>query len=430
MRILHVVHQYPPEHVAGTELYTQWLAQSQAAIGHRVAVFTPLNRDMALSPEPDLEAGVRVYRRPVGSRSAAAVFLSTFRRVQLADDFAAVLAAEQPDIVHIEHLMGLPVDIVDAIVCAGVPYVIFLHDYWYGCANGQLLTNDAQLVCAGPDKQAHNCGRCAVARAGFNPAAGSLGPVIAPLMRRRNHLLEGVMNGAARIIAPNGFVRTIYRQMGFSTERMVHIPMGVELPPAVSLRPARVQPFPGPLRLGYIGSISPQKGVHVLIDAVNDLPPDHVSLDIFGDLTVFPDYVAELQRRATHPGIRFGSRLDRAGVWAELAGLDALVFPTLWYEASPFIIREAFAASVPVIASDIGAPATMIRDGVDGLLFPAGDATQLGAIIESLSREPARLDSLRRGIIRPPTMGDHAAAIDSLYREVLAEVSPGLTIRN
>ena len=41
MRILHVVHQYPPEHVGGTELYTQALARRQAAAGHQVAVFCP-----------------------------------------------------------------------------------------------------------------------------------------------------------------------------------------------------------------------------------------------------------------------------------------------------------------------------------------------------------------------------------------------------
>jgi len=423
MRILHVVHQYPPDHVAGTELYTRWLAQNQAEAGHWVGVFTPLNRAMPDQPGPAPVSGVRIFGMPVGPRSATAVFLSTFHQSQLANDFAAVLAAEKPDIIHIQHLMGLPVAVVAAIRRSGVPYVVFLHDYWYGCANGQLLTNDTQQVCAGPDSRLHNCGRCAVARAGLNSFARQIGPLIAALMRRRNELLAAVLNGAARIIAPNEFVGSIYRQMGLPLERMVVVPMGVESPPAdLLLRSTR--PQASSLQLGYIGSISPQKGVHVLIEAVNGLPDDRVSLNIFGDMTVFPDYAAELQRQATHPGIRFGGRLDRAGVWAALAKLDALIFPTLWYEASPFIVREAFAAQVPVIASNIGAPAMMIRDGIDGLLFPAGDPARLRSILESLSHNPAGLAELRRAINPPPTNAEHAAAIDALYREVLSDSPP------
>ena len=44
MPVLHIVHQYVPDHVAGPELYTQSVARRQAQRGHEVAVFTPLNR--------------------------------------------------------------------------------------------------------------------------------------------------------------------------------------------------------------------------------------------------------------------------------------------------------------------------------------------------------------------------------------------------
>ena len=98
MRILHVVHQYVPDHVAGTELYTQMVARAQVAAGHDVAVFTPLNRAGTFDGQAVLEEGVRVYRVPVGPREATAVFLSTFRQPALIEAFAAVLAAERPDV--------------------------------------------------------------------------------------------------------------------------------------------------------------------------------------------------------------------------------------------------------------------------------------------------------------------------------------------
>jgi glycosyltransferase involved in cell wall biosynthesis len=428
MRILHIVHQYPPDHIAGTELYTRWLAQCQAAMGHDVVVFTPLNQAKSTSTELSVEDGVRVYRRAMGARNSTTVFLNTFRQTGLVRDFTGVLAAETPDIVHIEHLMGWPTAIGHTLHKFGVPYVIFLHDYWYGCANGQLLTNDTQTICDGPDPRYHNCGRCAVARAGLRDSGQMLAPMVAPLMRRRNESLAEIYAGAARIIAPNEFVRQVYGQMDLNTERMTVIPMGVESPPAEYQHSCKNQT--ALLKLAYIGSISPQKGVHCLVEAANSLPAEGVSLEIYGDLSVFADYADQLQSYATHPGISFGGRLERARVWEVLAGIDALVFPTLWYEASPFIVREAFAAGVPIIASDIGATATMIRDGIDGLLFPAGDAASLRSIFLRLIDQPDRLAELRRNIVPPPTLAEHAAAIESLYHQVLDEHASASPIRN
>lgn len=131
------------------------------------------------------------------------------------------MAREQPDVVHLQHLMGIPAAIVDAIRQSGAPYVISLHDYWYGCANGQLLTNDTKRLCDGPDSRFHNCGRCAVARAGFVSVAGLLGPVVAPVLRRRDALLRPIFAGAGRVLAPNEFVRNIHATMGFSTDHVV-----------------------------------------------------------------------------------------------------------------------------------------------------------------------------------------------------------------
>lgn len=39
MRILHLVHQFLPDHIGGTELYTHWLTQALSRRGHEVAIF-------------------------------------------------------------------------------------------------------------------------------------------------------------------------------------------------------------------------------------------------------------------------------------------------------------------------------------------------------------------------------------------------------
>ena len=62
--------------------------------------------------------------------------------------------------------------------------------------------------------------------------------------------------------------------------------------------------------------------------------------------------------------------------------------PSLWYECSPIVIREAFLASVPVLASGHGGMAEAIDGGVNGLLFRPGDAADLAAQLRRLLEEP------------------------------------------
>jgi glycosyltransferase involved in cell wall biosynthesis len=416
MRILHVVHQYPPDHVGGTELYTQGLARRQAAAGHEVAVFCPeASRDPA--GEPVVEDGVRVYRAGGGGRGRLAVFLSLMGSGRLSAVFGEVLAAEQPDVVHVQHLMGLPVAIVEKLRAAGIPYVITLHDYWYGCANAQLLTNYDETVCAGPDARFVNCGRCALARAGL-PAPAAAGWLPAPLMARRNRLLREVFANAAQVVASTSFVLRAYGGMGFDVGRARVLPLGIDVSAGdlAAARRARESVAPGgPLRVGYVGGLSRQKGLHVLIDAVNRLPED-ATCAIYGPADAFPEYVAELRRRAAHPGIHFLGPLSRAALWPALGGLDVLVAPSLWYETYALVVHEAFAAGAPVVASRLGVLPDVVSDGVNGYLFPPGDADALAAVLRRLIDRPELLATLRAGIRPVVTMDDHVAQIEALYR--------------
>jgi glycosyltransferase involved in cell wall biosynthesis len=319
--------------------------------------------------------------------------------------------------------MGLPVALVDSIVAASIPYIITLHDYWYGCANAQLLTNYDGTICDGPDSRFHNCGRCALARAGLN-SMSFLAPAVASIMSRRNRLLRPVFAGAAAILSSTAFVRQAYAEMSFPAERVRILPLGIDAGRAFDAPRAPWRPrSPGaPLRLGYIGGLSRQKGVHYLVAAINQLPEGAVTLSIYGDLNAFPDYGADLRQAATHAGIQFKGLVPRSEVWAALAELDALVVPTLWYETYSLAAHEAFAAGVPVIASRIGVMPEVIRDGIDGLLFPPGDVAVLAALLWELIRRPEQLEALRRAVRPPLTIAEHAAAVQSIYVEVVEAI--------
>jgi glycosyltransferase involved in cell wall biosynthesis len=405
MKILHLLHQYLPEKIGGTELYTRTLARMQAAAGHEITIFSPAVTTQNW-PEPAFEDGVQVFRLAVGPRSSTAVFQHTFHQPALQKNFHHLLEKTRPEIVHIQHLMGLPTSLISQIASKNIPFVVTLHDYWYICANAQLITNYDNSVCQGPDWWL-NCAHCALARAG-KPNLTLLQPAVAPLMAFRNFRLKKVLDQASQLIAPTNFVRETYRQLGIDSTKIAVIPHGIR--PPENGRPAP-PPKPETLRVVYIGGLAPQKGVHVLIDAVNRLASAPITLNIYGDMTAFPDYVAGLKAQVSHPDIHFNGRLPHEALWDVLAQSDVVVVPSLWYETASLIIQEAFAAGVPVIASDIGALRERVQDGIDGRLFPMGDAAVLSKMLKDFHRHPEKLARLAAGIQPVFTIEQHQQAI-------------------
>lgn len=416
MRVVHLVHQYLPEYVGGTELYTQAVARGLTTRGHDVAVVYRCSRDGSGHADRD-DAGVLVRAAWDGTVTPRSRFLATFRPSPLTATFVNLLDVLRPDLVHVQHLMGLPLALPRALIERRIPYVVTLHDYWWVCANAQLLTNYDATVCDGP-RACFNCARCALARSG----AGRLWPAVPPLaglLAWRNVQLRAVLRHAAAIVAPSAFVRQWYGRAlshGEAAQRITVIPHGIE-PPDTDETPG-VDLHQGPRRVVYIGGLSWQKGVHVVVEAFQGLE-GATELWIAGDETADPGYVQHLRELAS-PHVRFLGKLRRAAVWKTLAQADVVVVPSLWYETFSLIVREAFAAGVPVVVSDLGALAEAVRDGVDGLRVPPGDVAAWRAALRRLSSSPGLRAELRSNIRPPVALEEHIARIEALYGDVVA----------
>jgi glycosyltransferase involved in cell wall biosynthesis len=406
VRILHIVHQYPPDKVGGTELYTQAVSRALARRGYTVAVF--YRRDApGRGLQHRTEDAVGVYAVWNGPAGPTRRFLYTFRNPWIHRALIRLLDEFRPDVVHTQHLMGLPVSLVDCIREHTVPLVVTLHDFWWLCPSAHLLTNYSDEICAGPTN--YNCARCMLARAGF-PGLWPAIPLLAGLAAWRNRLLRGVLDGARVLIAPTEFVQRWYAAHGVPEEKIVVLAPGLDnsmLPP----QPPR--PADDTVRFAYIGGLSWQKGVHVLVEAFSGVQGE-AELWVAGDESFDPAYVSRLKALAT-PNVRFLGRLDRKGVWETLTQVDVVVVPSLWYETFSFLISEAFAAGLPVLASRLGALADRVRDGVDGLLLPPGDVAAWRAAMQRLLDEPDLLPRLRAGVRPPMTMEEHVDRLEALY---------------
>jgi glycosyltransferase involved in cell wall biosynthesis len=142
----------------------------------------------------------------------------------------------------------------------------------------------------------------------------------------------------------------------------------------------------------YLGRLSSEKGLHVLIDAWRRLG-DRIPLWIVGNGPM-QGLVEEAQR--TIPNVHWlGGRSDEQ-VRDLLRNAQCLVVPSVNYEGFPRVLVEACSHGTPVIASGFGSLAEWVVNGETGLHFEPGHGGDLAAKVEALFADEARQAAMRR----------------------------------
>jgi glycosyltransferase involved in cell wall biosynthesis len=142
----------------------------------------------------------------------------------------------------------------------------------------------------------------------------------------------------------------------------------------------------------YVGRLSPEKGIEVLLAAWAGLQTAP-ELHIIGD---GPLRGSVIDAARHDPRIRWLGATSREAVMEAMRGAYALVFPSLCYENFPGVLAEAQAAGLPVIASRLGSGGEIVGDGGFGLLFDTGDPASLADAVAALQQDPAQRAELSR----------------------------------
>jgi glycosyltransferase involved in cell wall biosynthesis len=234
----------------------------------------------------------------------------------------------------------------------GIPIVHYLHEYGTMCPRGSAF-RDGRL-CASP---CTSCGLITRPRKRLSRLVDTAVGVSRFTLRR--HLDWGFFPGAQTAVIPNLFESIAFR--------------------------GRTPAAPGPLRLGYFGRLIPDKGAHLLLEALARLPPDGWTLDIAG--TGDDGYLAALKASAS-PNVRF---LGWTSAEAFFPGIDLLVLPSVWPDPQPRVTFEAFSYGVPVIGARAGGIPEEIDEGETGWLFDAGSAEDLARVLVARMADRADL---------------------------------------
>ena len=122
-------------------------------------------------------------------------------------------------------------------------------------------------------------------------------------------------------------------------------------------------------------------------------------------------------------GIEALGKVDDETKEAVLARAHVLAAPSLGGESFGMVLTEAFAAGTPVVASDIAGYGDVVRDGVDGVLFPRGDATALAETLRDLAVDHERRVQMAHAAAEhaPRYAWPHVAAeVMDAYKDAIA----------
>jgi len=345
MRILIVHNHY--QQPGGERVAVEAQIVLLRARGHSVVLYT---KDNAVINQYGWAQRVAFFPRTVFS-------WATYREIR------TLVRCEHPDVAHVHNVYPLvSPSVYQALKDSGVPIVQTVHNFRFLCPNGLLYTHG------------RICERCKYGNALHavrwrcyrrSCILSALYALTIGLHRR-----WGTFQMINHFIALTEFTARKLVESGLTTREKIAI-LGNFLPDPL--------PQPGSFEqrepyVVYLGRLSPEKGLDVLIEAMATLP--HLGLKVLGSGPL----AESLQAMAREKELRsaeFLGYVDGEEKCKLLQRALGAVVPSVWYENFPFTVLESLAAGVPVVASNLGSLPHIVEDGRSGLLFRPGDSQDL-----------------------------------------------------
>jgi glycosyltransferase involved in cell wall biosynthesis len=417
MKILQIVHGFPPESVAGTERYCEAVCAQLRSLGHTVAVFAGTGqlatKATTVTTEQDGLDVTRYYRaegRDYGWMDGY--------DPEVEQALRSTLASFRPDIVHVHHWHRLTNNLVAICADLSIPVVVTLHDVWTSCPRIHRIHREG-LFCREPLLTAP-CLHC-VERTQWQTDLE-----VADALALRQQMIGAELAMASALIVPSEAHRSLLLQLlELPENRLTVLPHGSLQTLMAQERRAGLSAFPNrPLQIGHWGYFLYHKGTHLLLEALHRLDdPSTVQVHLIGT-ALEQAYGERLRDLAGGLSVQFHDVYQPADL--QTFDLDLAVFPSITSESYSFTIDEALQLGLPVLVSDRGALSERI--GKAGLTFRAGDAEDLAQRLQEILDKPELLDMMRRNI-RPDTlysMKAHVATLEKIYEDAVCGNPPRL----
>jgi len=315
------------------------------------------------------------YRRDnaeLDPRKRVGLLFQTLWSQSTARELSDVICNEGPDLIHVHNTFPLlSPSIYWASSRARVPVVQTLHNFRLLCAQATFLRKGELCEdCLGRTPWRGVLRKC------YRNSTSQSTALVAMLSVHRT--LGTYRRKVTRYIALSEFSRAKFIEGGLPAQQ-------------ISVKPNFVaaERSDADERTGgvFVGRLSIEKGLHVLVAALRMLP--HTVCDVIGAGA----QLASLQNNAQ---IRLLGEQSAQAVLERMRTASYLVMPSICYEQFPRTLVEAFACGLPVIASRLGPLAELVTDGHTGLLFTPGSSSDLAEKLRFAETHPDTMRQMGR----------------------------------
>ena len=337
-------------------------------------------------------------------RSSLRTFLRSLYSFEAKRHLAQLVRREKPQIAHIHNIYTqISPSVLDLLYVKKIPTVMTVHDYHPIMPNYMMWAHGRVA-----DLSTKGLLNLTLSRFHKHSYLMSFAQGLAYKFHRSRKSYELAVK---RFIAPSAFMRDQLIAHGFDPKQVVHVPHFVETAD-------KVPEYHDKGYILYIGRLTEEKGVGVLLRAMEGLP--NVPCKIVGtgpveaELHLLGDRIAHV----TFEGYQSGEAL-----WQFIRGARAVVVPSVWNEVFGLVALEAMAFGKPVIASAIGALPEVVIDRHTGFLVPPGDVYALREAISRVAEDPILATQMGRAgralVEREFTAEKHYLRLMEVYRDAM-----------
>jgi glycosyltransferase involved in cell wall biosynthesis/MoaA/NifB/PqqE/SkfB family radical SAM enzyme len=424
MHILKIIHGYPLNYNAGSEVYSQSIC-NELSKHHKVSVFTREENPY----RPDFE-----IRKLTENNNLDFYFVNNpqckdgYRHQAMNNNFAKLITEIKPDIAHIGHLNHLSTGIVDELNKQNIPIVFTLHDFWLMCPRGQFLTrsigkeNNFQL-CSG--QQDHKCATDCYKVYFSGRKESELQDIEnwSAWIHQRMLETKAIIDKVNLFIAPSNYLLNRFvNEFSVPENKIIYLDYGF---PTEYLTPTEKSKEKRNFTFGYIGTLIPAKGVNQLIEAFCQIETPS-TLRIYGRQTGQSTEALKLLANKSKNKIEFAGEYINHNLANDVfSKVDCIVVPSIWAENSPLVIHEAQSCKVPVITADFGGMKEYVQHQVNGLLFEHRNIDSLAEQLKFAIANPDLMASYgQKGYLfsvegSVPNIQDHCKELEKIYNNYI-----------